>query len=108
MVKLELPPRPTTPILPIHLILNLDVQVRTFGIEQKIYDDNNDVTQMDLNNVHVQSGTGLYRGTKLDLRTTAFDLKHDGLPIFRRQFAGLNPLHLTLTRTFSSLTNTSL
>jgi len=66
---------------------NAAVQVRTFGIEQKIYDDNNDATQMDLNNVQVQSGTGLYRGTKLDLRT-AFDLKHDGLPIFRRQFEG--------------------
>ena len=42
---------------------------------------------MDLNNVQITSGTGLYRGTKLDLRTS-FDLKHDGLPIFRRQFEG--------------------
>ena len=66
---------------------NAAVQVRTFGIEQKIYDDNNDATRMDMNNVQVQSGTGLYRGTKLDLRTS-FDLKHDGLPIFRRQFEG--------------------
>ena len=64
------------------------VQVRTFGIEQKIYDA--DVTapiNLDLNNVDIKSDTGLYRGTKLDLRT-AFDLKHDGLPIFQRQFAG--------------------
>ena len=66
---------------------NAAVQVRTFGIEQKIYDDNKDATQMLLNNHEYVSGTGLYRGTKLDLRT-AFDLKHDGLPIFKRQFEG--------------------
>ena len=64
------------------------VQVRTFGIEQKIYDaDVSAPTNLDLNNVDIKSDTGLYRGTKLDLRT-AFDLKHDGLPIFQRQFAG--------------------
>ena len=83
------------------------VQVRTFGIEQKIYDDNNDATRMDMNNVQVQSGTGLYRGTKLDLRTS-FDLKHDGLPIFKRQFTGLIHLHSTLIITSSSSRNTSL
>ena len=67
---------------------NTAVQVRTFGIEQKIYDaDVSAPTNLDLNNVDIKSDTGLYRGTKLDLRT-AFDLKHDGLPIFQRQFAG--------------------
>ena len=66
---------------------NAAVEVRTFGIEQKIYDNNNDSSQLNLNNVEIQSGTGLYRGTTLDLRT-AFDLKHDNLPIFRRQFDG--------------------
>ena len=67
---------------------NAAVQVRTFGIEQQIYDgDTSSPINLDLNNVEVQSGTGLYRGTKLDLRT-AFDLKHDGLPIFQRTFAG--------------------
>ena len=64
------------------------VQVRTFGIEQKIYDaDISAPINLDLNNVDIKSDTGLYRGTKLDLKT-AFDLKHDGLPIFQRQFAG--------------------
>ena len=66
---------------------NADVEVRTFGIEQKIYDDNTDATNLDLNNVVIQSGTGSYKGTKLDLKT-AFDLKHDGLPIFQRLFSG--------------------
>ena len=66
---------------------NAAVQVRTFGIEQKIFSGGSDATQMLLNNHEYVSGTGLYRGTKLDLRT-AFDLKHDGLPIFRRQFTG--------------------
>ena len=67
---------------------NVDVEVRTFGIEQNIYDgDTSAATGLDLNNVVIESDTGLYRGTKLDLRT-AFDLKHDGLPIFQRTFAG--------------------
>jgi len=67
---------------------NASVEVRTFGIEQKIYDgDTTSATGLDLNNVEIQSDRGLYSGTKLDLRT-AFDLKHDGLPIFQRLFAG--------------------
>ena len=67
---------------------NADVEVRTFGIEQNIYNDNvTAATGLNLNNVVIESDTGLYRGTKLDLRT-AFDLKHDGLPIFQRTFAG--------------------
>ena len=66
---------------------NVDVEVRTFGIESKIFDDNQDATHLDLNNVDYVSGTGEYQGTKLELKT-AFGLKHDGLPIFRRQFNG--------------------
>ena len=66
---------------------NANVEVRTFGIEQKIFDNNSDSTGLDLSNVIFRSGTGEYTGTKLDLRT-AFDIKHDGLPIFRRQFDG--------------------
>ena len=70
---------------------NTAVQVRVFGIEQQIYDGNtNDPTSLNLNNVEIQSGKGSYTGTKLDLRT-AFGVKHDGLPIFQRQFAGNSP-----------------
>ena len=71
----------------IHTNPNANVEVRTFGIEQKIFDNNTNSTGLDLSNVIFRSGTGEYSGTKLDLRT-AFDIKHDGLPIFRRQFDG--------------------
>ena len=66
---------------------NVNVEVRTFGVEQKIFDNNTNPSGLDMDNVEITSGTGEYTGTKLDLRT-AFDIKHDGLPIFRRQFDG--------------------
>ena len=84
------------------------VQVRTFGIEQKIFSGGSDYnTQMLLNNHEYVSGTGLYRGTKLDLRTTLIS----NMMVFLSSgdsSLGSNPLHSTLITTFSSLRNTSL
>jgi len=70
-------------------IANADIEVRTFGLDLKIFDSNSDPNEIDNNNVFVSSNYGGYRGTKLDLRTQ-FGLNHDGLNIFRRVFDGSN------------------
>lgn len=66
---------------------NTAVEIRTFGIEQNLFTGTVGTEKLDINNVVVSADGGLYEGTRLDLRT-AFDLKHNGLPIFKRQFNG--------------------
>jgi hypothetical protein len=61
--------------------------VIVFGLELQIFDNQEFAPNLPLNNVEVLSNRGRYVGTKLDLQT-AFDLKHNEDPIFRRQFNG--------------------
>ena len=68
---------------------NIDVEVKMFGIQMKIFDDNSDPQEIDMNNVVLTSDNDQYRGTKLDLQTS-FGLYHDGFEIFRRVFDGSN------------------
>lgn len=68
-------------------IANADIEVRTFGLDLKIFDANSNPNEIDNNNVFVSSNYDGYRGTKLDL-LTQFGLKHDGLNIFQREFDG--------------------
>ena len=56
-----------------------------FGIELQIFDNQEFAPNLPLGNVEVLSNRGRYVGTKLDLQT-AFDLKHNEEPIFRKQF----------------------
>ena len=58
-----------------------------FGLELQIFDNVEVAANLPLGNVEVLSNRGRYVGTKLDLQT-AFDLKHNEDPIFRRQFNG--------------------
>ena len=66
---------------------NIDVEVKMFGIQMKIFDGNSDPQEIDMNNVVLTSDNDQYRGTKLDLQTS-FGLYHDGFEIFRRVFDG--------------------
>ena len=59
--------------------------VIVFGLELQIFDNQEFAPNLPLNNVEVLSNRGRYVGTKLDLQT-AFDLKHNEEPIFRKQF----------------------
>jgi len=61
--------------------------VVVFGIELQIFDNQEFAPNLPLGNVEVLSNRGRYVGTKLDLQT-AFDLKHNEEPIFRKQFNG--------------------
>ena len=65
----------------------IDVEVRTFGIDMKIFDNNTSPNEIDHNNVVIKSNSDSYRGTKLDL-ITQFGLLHKGNEIFRRVFDG--------------------
>ena len=66
------------------------VEVRTFGIEMQPYDENENSTEVDYFNWKLKSSRGSYTGTKFEIRTD-FDLKHEGLPIFKRIIDGSNP-----------------
>tara|TARA_B100000902_G_scaffold313586_1_gene304082 strand:+ start:5427 stop:17480 length:12054 start_codon:yes stop_codon:yes gene_type:complete len=66
---------------------NIDVDVRTYFTEMIIYDDNVRNDEIDISNTIIKTDHKDYEGTKLDLKTK-FDLKHDGLDIFRRVFDG--------------------
>ena len=68
-------------------IADIDVEVRTFGIDMKIFDNNISPNIIDHNNVVIKSNIDRYTGTKLDL-VTQFDLHHKGNEIFRRVFDG--------------------
>ena len=63
------------------------VQVRTFGVDLQIYNDNDNDTSMPADNIVIHGNKGSYSGTKLDLQTQ-FALNHDGNAIFRRIFDG--------------------
>ena len=54
------------------------------------YDENENPTEVDYFNWNLKSSRGSYTGTKFEIRTD-FDLKHEGLPIFKRIIDGSNP-----------------
>ena len=66
---------------------NINVDVRTYFTEMRIYDDNTRIDEIDMFSTVIKTDHKDYEGTKLDLKTK-FDLKHDGLDIFRRVFNG--------------------
>ena len=66
---------------------NIDVVVRTFNLEMQIDSDNGNPSLIDQSNVQIRSTLGNYTGTAQDLKTR-FNLLHNTLPIFRRDFAG--------------------
>ena len=45
--------------------------------------------EIDLNNASITAGYGFYEGTQIGIKR-AFELTHDGLPIFQRNFDGSN------------------
>ncbi|MDB4343787.1 YHYH protein [Schleiferiaceae bacterium] len=66
------------------------VEVRTFGIELQIFDENENSNEVDYLNWKLKSSKGSYTGTKTEIRTD-FDLNHAGIPIFKRIIDGSNP-----------------
>ena len=70
-------------------IASVNAEVRVIGFELQIYDDNANPTLIDLNNVVIESDNGSYKGSHNDV-VTAFDLTHESLDIFKRDFDGSN------------------
>jgi len=67
-----------------------DVQVRVFQQSVQLVDkDNTENTEIDLNNASITAGYGFYEGTLIDVKR-AFELTHNELPIFQRNFDGSN------------------
>ena len=76
---------------------NIAVDVRTFGIGLKNYNNITGITSIsDLDNNILFSNHGTYTGTKLDTKK-AFALNHNGLPIFEKTFLGNDPSVVDLT-----------
>ena len=69
---------------------NVDVETRVFqqAIQLVSVDDTLD-HEIDLNNTSITAGYGFYEGTQIGIKR-AFELTHDGLPIFQRNFDGSN------------------
>ena len=65
---------------------NVDIQTRVFqqAIQLVSIDDTLD-HEIDLNNASVTAGYGFYEGTRIGVKR-AFELTHNGLPIFERTF----------------------
>ncbi len=63
------------------------VQVRAFGADMQVYNDNSNDSAMPADNIVIHSNYGSYSGTKLNLQTQ-FALNHDGNAIFKRIFDG--------------------
>ena len=85
-------------------IASANVEVRTFGIDLKIFDSNSNTDEINNNNVFVSSNTDGYAGTKLEL-LTKFDLKHEGIDIFRRVFDGSSSSIVDVTNGTISIPN---
>jgi len=70
-------------------VANKAVQVRTYFTEMNIFDENNRETEINIENIQIDTNRGNYQGTLLDVKKR-FELKHDGDNIFRRIFEGNN------------------
>ena len=77
-------------------VANVATQVRVIGFELQIYNDNAYADKIDLNNVTIETDGGEYKGTQNDVMK-AFDLKHNGLGIFRRSFDGSSSVVVNTT-----------
>jgi len=68
---------------------SINVDVRSYFTELMVFDENLRSDVIDIENVQITADAESYQGTLLDVRT-GFELKHDGLDIFRRVFDGSN------------------
>ena len=68
---------------------NIDIQVRVFQNAVGVVDDASTKNFIDLTSGSIDTGSGIYEGTDIDIKRE-FDLVHNGLPIFERYFDGSN------------------
>ena len=85
-------------------VANKAVQVRTYFNQLQISNENTNPTDIDLNNVIINTDSGTYEGTKLSLRDS-FQLKHRGNSIFRRIFDGSSSTVVDLANDFIQIPN---
>ena len=83
---------------------SIDVEVRTFGIDLKIYDELVTNDEIDQNNVIITGDSDSYRGTKAELEDS-FGLLHKGNQIFRRVFDGASASNVNTTNETLALAN---
>ena len=65
---------------------DIDVDVRVWQHTMRLVDNFNSLTGINFTNASLNSGSGTYTGTELDIRR-AFELTHDQLDIFQRYFS---------------------
>lgn len=85
-------------------IAGIDVEVRVFSIGVEPPTDNTRPTDIDLNNLHIHTDEGIYKGTMLD-KKTAFGLNHKGNQIFMRGFDGSDPTIVDITKNSVTIPN---
>ena len=82
----------------------IDVDVRSYFTEMMVYDENTRSSVIDIENVQITTDVETYEGTLLDVKT-GFELKHDGLNIFRRVFDGTDTTIVNATTNQITLPN---
>ena len=85
-------------------IPNANVQVRVFQNALRLVDTGNPNTLIDLNNASINSGFGDYTGTETDIKRS-FNLTHNQLPIFERNFVGSASTVVDLTNNLIKIPN---
>ena len=82
----------------------IDVEVRVFSVGMEPPTDNTRPTDIDLNNSHIHTNEGIYKGTLTD-KKTAFGLTHNGDQIFVRGFDGSDPTIVDITKNSVTIPN---
>ena len=82
----------------------INVDVRSYFTEMMVFDENSRSNVIGLENVQITTDVEAYEGTLLDVKT-GFELKHDGLNIFRRVFNGTDTTIVNTTTNQITLPN---
>tara|TARA_B100001142_G_scaffold131600_1_gene133153 strand:+ start:4547 stop:16651 length:12105 start_codon:yes stop_codon:yes gene_type:complete len=85
-------------------VANKAVEVRAYFNQLQITTENANPTDIDLNNVIINTNNDTYSGTKLSLKKS-FELNHKGNPIFRRIFDGSSSTVVDLQNDFIQIPN---
>ena len=85
-------------------IPNKAVEVRSYFNKLQIFNNNTNPSEIDLNNLVINSDFGDYEGTKISVKDS-FELKHKGDPIFSRKFDGSSAVAVNLDNDFIQIPN---
>ncbi len=85
-------------------IANINIQVRVFQNALRLTNPDDDNNLIEFTNAEINSGRGFYEGTESDVKRT-FNLTHNQLPIFERNFVGSASTIVDITNNLIKIPN---